>query len=78
VTQSRIGSLIESVVNIAIGFSINFTANMLILPLFGYHISVVTNLQLGVIYTGISIARSYCIRRWFNKRIHRFAEKVAA
>ena len=77
-SQSKTGSLIESLVNIAIGFSINFVANMLILPLFGYHLSAVTNLQLGVIYTGISIARSYCIRRWFNKRIHRFAEKVAA
>ena len=76
-SQSKIGSLIEALVNIAIGFSINFLANMLILPLFGYHITLTTNLQLGVIYTGISIARSYCIRRWFNKRIHRFAEKVA-
>lgn len=77
-SQSKIGSLIESLANIAIGFSINFTANMLVLPLFGYHITLTTNLQLGVIYTGISIARSYCIRRWFNARIHRFAEKVAA
>ncbi len=77
-SQSKIGSLIEALVNIAIGFSINFLANMLILPLFGYHITLTTNLQLGVIYTGISIARQYCVRRWFNKRIHRFAEKVAA
>jgi hypothetical protein len=78
VSQSKTGSLIESLVNIAIGFTINCAANMLILPLFGYHITLTTNLQLGVIYTGISIARSYCIRRWFNARIHRFAEKVAA
>ena len=77
-SQSKIGSLIEALVNIAIGFSINFLASMLILPLFGYHITLATNLQLGVIYTGISIARQYVIRRWFNKRIHRFAEKVAA
>lgn len=77
-SQSKIGSLIESLVNIAIGFSINFTANMLVLPLFGYHITLTTNLQLGVIYTGISIARQYVIRRWFNARLHRFAEKVAA
>lgn len=64
--QSKIQSFIEAWVNVAIGFGINFLANMFIFPLFGWEISVADNLLLGSIYTAISIARSYCIRRWFN------------
>jgi hypothetical protein len=54
-TQSRRGSLIEAIINMLIGFSINFTANALLFPLFGWHISASQNLTLGLIYTGISI-----------------------
>jgi len=38
-TQTRFGSLIEAIINVVIGFGINFTANMLIFPLFGFHIT---------------------------------------
>lgn len=64
--QSRIQSLIEALLNVAIGFAINFTANLFIFPLFGWEISVSQNLGMGVIYTAISIARSYVVRRGFN------------
>lgn len=76
-TQSRLGSLIEACINVAIGFWINFAANMLILPLFGWQVTVTQNLALGAIYTGISIARSYAVRRWFNARIARAAARIA-
>lgn len=49
-----------------IGYSINFTANMLIFPLFGWKISVAQNLWLGVIFTVISLARQYVLRRVFT------------
>lgn len=77
VRQSRLGSLLEACMNILIGFGINFAANMLILPFFGFHITVSENLVLGLIYTGISVARSYAVRRWFDARIHRLAERLA-
>jgi hypothetical protein len=64
--QTRKGSLAEAWVNIFIGFTINYFANLLIFPLFGMHISAGNNLLMGLIYTGISLARSYIIRRWFN------------
>lgn len=75
--QSRLGSLIEAVINVLIGFGINFTANMLIFPLFGWTISMSDNLMLGGIYTAISIARSYVIRRWFNGRLHAASARIA-
>jgi hypothetical protein len=78
VSQSRKGSLVEALINVAIGFAINFTANALIFPLFGWHIDARANLLLGFIYTLISIVRSYCIRRCFNARIQRFAARVSA
>ena len=66
--QTRRGSLQESLVNIAVGYSINYVANLLIFPHFGWHISTRENLALGVIYTAISLARSYALRRFFNWR----------
>lgn len=65
-SQTRIGSIVEAWANIAVGFSINYVANLLIFPLFGMHISLIDNFYMGCIYTGISLVRSYVIRRWFN------------
>ena len=76
-TQTRLGSLIEALINVAIGFAINFVANMTILPLIGFHITAAQNLLLGVLYTIISVGRSYVIRRWFNARIHHAAMLLA-
>ena len=76
--QTRLGSLIEAIINVIIGFAINFTANMLIFPLFGFHITPGANFALGMIYTVISVARSYCVRRWFNAKLHRMAQSMAA
>ncbi|WP_314435901.1 DUF7220 family protein [Massilia timonae] len=76
-TQTRLGSLIEAIINVLIGFGINFTANMLIFPLFGFHITPGANLALGLIYTVISVVRSYAVRRWFNARLQRLASAVA-
>jgi len=75
--QTRLGSFIEAWINVAIGFAINFCANLLILPLIGFHISVGQNLFIGVLYTVISVARSYVIRRWFNTRLREAAQRLA-
>jgi uncharacterized membrane protein YagU involved in acid resistance len=77
-TQTRLGSFIEAWVNVLIGFGINFCANLVILPLFGYTPGLWDNFQIGLLYTVVSIARSYVIRRWFNARLHAAAERLAA
>ena len=64
--QTRFGSLIEGLTNIVIGYTINFIINMLVLPFFVEGFTVKDNLVLGVIYTAISLVRSYVIRRFFN------------
>lgn len=75
--QSRLGSLIEAVVNVLIGFGINWVANLLILPLFGFDVTGMQAFSMGLLFTAISIARSYAIRRWFNARLHAAAERIA-
>lgn len=77
-SQSRIGSLVESIINVAIGLAISLTANALVFPLFGFRPSFVENVAISAIYTTISIVRSYCVRRWFNARIERLARRIAA
>ena len=70
-TQTRLGSLIEAATNIAIGFGINWIANLAVLPLFGFHVTPSDAVGIGLIFTAISLARSYVIRRWFNGRLRR-------
>ena len=74
--QTRLGSLLEAFVNVLIGFSINFGANLVILPLFGYTPTLAENFQIGLLYTVVSIARSYAVRRWFNARLHRMTQRL--
>lgn len=64
--QSKRGSVTEAIVNVIVGYGINMTANAMLFPLFGWHISLRQNIALGVFYTVISLVRSYCLRRTFN------------
>jgi hypothetical protein len=74
--QTKLGSFYEALINVAIGFGINFIANLLILPLFGFNITLIDNLYIGLLYTIVSVARSYVVRRWFNARIHEAAMRL--
>lgn len=71
--QSPQDAIVEVWKNIIIGFSVNFVANMVILPQvpsMGYpDISFVDNFAIGWIYTAISIVRSYVIRRLHNRKL---------
>ena len=64
--QTKLGSFVEAWANIAVGFGINFTANLLVLPLFGLAVTASDAFGIGVIFTVISLVRSYVLRRWFN------------
>ncbi|WP_208451197.1 DUF7220 family protein [Burkholderia anthina] len=68
-SQTKRGSFIEAMTNTAIGYGINYTANLVIFPFFGMHISPKANILLGLIYTGISIVRGYVLRRCFNRML---------
>lgn len=76
-TQSRLGSLIEAMFNTLIGLVVSLIANHLVFPRFGFQPSMGENIAISVIYTAISIARQYVLRRWFNARLHAAAERAA-
>jgi hypothetical protein len=67
--QSKLGSCIESCMNIAIGYGVALASQLIIFPLYGIHISLSTNLWIGLWFTSISLVRSYVIRRLFNARL---------
>lgn len=66
--QTRIQSFVESCINVAIGYGVALTSQMLVFPIFGINIPLSSNLAIGAIFTVISIARSYAVRRIFNNR----------
>jgi hypothetical protein len=65
--QSKKFSLFESLMNVAIGYFISLLSQILIFPIFGIKASIKDNILIGLCFTVISIARSYCLRRIFNK-----------
>lgn len=59
-------SLTESITNTVVGFGINTSANYFLLPYFGLHPTVAESLAIAVMFTIISVARNYGLRRIFN------------
>ncbi len=64
--DSKIKSLVEAIFNIVVGFTINLVANILILPaVFNIPFTIKKFAWIGLLYTLISLARSYLLRRLF-------------
>lgn len=64
--QSRAMSLIEAIANVAVGFWAAITAQVLVFPLFGFHAAPAQHLAIGAIFTGLSLIRSFALRRLFE------------
>ncbi|MCO7728360.1 hypothetical protein NJB93_17355 [Brucella intermedia] len=64
--QSRTMSLVESLTNVAVGYGIAIVTQIVVFPLFGLSTTLAENMAMGAIFTVVSIARSYCLRRAFE------------
>ena len=64
--QSRLMSLMESLANVLIGYGVAVATQMAVFPLFGLAVTVTENLLMGLIFTVVSIVRSYALRRSFE------------
>jgi len=64
--QSCLMSLVESVANVIVGYGVAVMTQILIFPIFGLHTTLAQNLKMGAIYTIVSIARSFGLRRVFE------------
>ena len=70
-------SLVESIANVVVGFVVAVIAQILVFPLFGMHPTFSQNLWIGVIFTGVSLTRSYLLRRGFEAlRVAQAAQSV--
>lgn len=64
--QSRRLSALEAIVNVAVGYGIAVLAQVAVFPIFDLNVSVAQNLQIGAVFTALSLLRSYALRRLFN------------
>lgn len=64
--QSRSMSAVEAVANVAVGYAVAVATQLAVFPLFGLQVAIMDNLAIGAIFTVVSLARSYCLRRLFN------------
>ena len=64
--QSRRHSVFESIANVALGYGIAISAQVVIFPLFDINIPLHENLKIGALFTVVSLVRSYALRRLFN------------
>ena len=64
--QSKKMSLVETILNTVIGYIIALGTQMLVFPMFGIHVSHSDNILMSIIFTVVSIVRSYSLRRIFN------------
>ncbi len=64
--QSLWMSLLESIANVVVGYVVAVGAQLVVFPLFGMHATLRENLMIGLIFTGVSLVRSFLLRRVFE------------
>ena len=65
--QTKKHSVFESISNVVVGYLIALMSQLIIFPFFNIHIPLSSNLLIGFWFTLISLARSYVLRRVYNK-----------
>ena len=59
-------SLLEAVANVVVGYGVAVATQMAVFPMLGLHASTSDQLIIGVIFTLVSLVRSYALRRLFE------------
>jgi hypothetical protein len=58
--------MLEAVVNVCVGYGVAVGSQMVVFPLLEIEVAIETNLIIGLIFTVISLVRSYILRRIFT------------
>ena len=66
--QTKRQSLVETLTSVFVGWLIGVILNMLVLPLFDYDVNLTDGVLISIIFTAVSVVRSYVVRRFFNSR----------
>lgn len=65
--QSRRGSFAEAAANVVVGFLLALITQRLAYPLFGIETTLATDGAIAAMFTLVSLARSYMLRRLFER-----------
>ena len=68
--DSKTKSLVETSLDIFLGFMMFLPVNYFVLPLFAEQIadhSLLTAIQIGVMFSAVSLIRKFTLRRWFER-----------
>ena len=65
--QSRAASLAEAAGNVLVGYLVALLAQQLVFPIFGIHTSLAQDSAIAAAFTGVSLVRSYVLRRIFER-----------
>ena len=66
-TQSRRLSLIEALPHVSVRYALALATQIVVFPWFGLHPNLSENLAISAIFIGISLLRSYTLRRLFER-----------
>ncbi len=65
--QPKAWSLLESITNIVVGVVLAFSSQLIIFSFYGVDLDWTVNLRMTAWFTVISLARSFLLRRLFNR-----------
>ena len=60
-------SLIEAMVNVAVGYGLAVLTQLVVFPWFGLPARITDAMALGAVFTIVSIIRAYVLRRLFER-----------
>jgi len=63
---AHLRSLVEAITNVIVGYGVAVLTQILIFPVFGLHTTLAQNLQIGCVFTLVSLVRSFALRRLFE------------
>lgn len=52
--------------NVAIGYGVALGTQVVVFPWFGIHVNMGQHVAIGILFTVVSLVRSYYVRRLFN------------
>ena len=65
--QSRVMSAVEAGANVAVGWAVALVTQMVLFPVVGLQMTVAQSLTISGAFTGVSLVRSYVLRRLFTR-----------
>lgn len=66
-SQSRKASALEALANVALGYVLAVLTQILVFPVFDLKVTLGDNLSIGLAFVGVSLLRSYVLRRLFER-----------